>query len=120
VLCNSDKKCVTIFHRVPFKNPTERAIHFAKHGHQFQVADEFIYEQLADAFMFGGMNANMEQCFRPSGNDRLRLNFLLVHFGVASVMPEFVKTFYPVQQKTITWHGGNAGFFTYECGRVMP
>ena len=106
---------------MPFKDTTERALHFAKHGHEFGAADEVAYEQLADAFMFGDMNGTTQQCARTSGKrDRLRLDFVVVHFGVAGTdsAPEFIRTFYIVRSHLIASHGGTAGFFAYECGRV--
>ena len=103
---------------VPFQNQAERAIHFAKHGHEFGARDELEYERLADQFLFGEMNADTRECIRPNGNDRLRLDYVVVHFGVACIVPALIRTFYRVKGQTITRHDGSAGFFRYECGRM--
>ncbi|MCI0403927.1 MAG: hypothetical protein L0212_10450 [Acidobacteria bacterium] len=103
---------------MPFANTLELDIHFKKHGHKFGLATKEEYERLADAFMFGPMNASTKECIRPNGNDRLRFDFVTVHFGVASVAPEFVRTFYPVERRKVLRHGGSAGYFAYECARV--
>ena len=103
---------------MPFENAMERAIHFVKHGAKFGAATEAEYEQLADAFMFDQLTAPTNECTRPSGIDRLRFNGTNRHFGVACTAPEFVRTFYPVEQRKIVRHGGNAAFFALECGRV--
>ena len=73
---------------------------------------------MADEFMFGNMDQDTRECLRGSGADRLRHNFVNAHFGVASVNPEFVRTFYPVERKKLAKHGGSAGFFTHECSRI--
>ena len=39
--------------------------------------------------------------------------------GVACIMPEYVRTFYPVKATLIARHGGEAGYFAHECGRVQ-
>jgi len=103
---------------MPFENATERAIHFAKHGKKFGIADELDYEQLADAFIFGPLLLPTRECIRPSLIDRLRFNGTNRHFGVACVAPEFIRTFYPVELRTIARHKDAAGFFVYECRRV--
>jgi len=103
---------------VPFQNAYERATHFAKHGKDFGAVDEFEYERMADRFLFGQMPAETQQCLRPNGDDRIRFDFISVDFGVANVLPEFVRTFYRVKTVKIARHGGPAGFFAYECARV--
>ena len=103
---------------MPFLNPTELSIHFVKHGHKFGATDEREYEQLAEQFMFGPMNADTRQCIRPNGVDRLRLEEAVRHFGVACIQPEFIRTFYPIAQHKIDSRGGTAGYLAYQCGRV--
>jgi hypothetical protein len=92
---------------MPFSSVNERDIHFAKHGQKVGAADAAQYENMADAFMFGAMTLSMAECVRTD-TDRVRLNYLNRHFGVAQVAPEFVKTFYPVAQHTVAHHGGAA------------
>jgi hypothetical protein len=77
---------------VPFQNDYERASHFAKHGKDFGAVDEFESERMADRFMFGRMAVTTRQCVRPNGDDRIRHNFTSADFGVANVLPEFVRT----------------------------
>jgi hypothetical protein len=103
---------------VPFQNPMKRAIYFAKHGHEFGAVDEFEYERMADEFVCGVMVPPTAQCFRPKGGHRVRFNVVSCHFGVACMLPEFVRTFYIPNVHWIGSHGGNAGFLAYECGRV--
>ncbi len=103
---------------MPFLNAYERASHFKKHGQDFGLADENAYERMADEFMFGLMNSDTRECIRPNGNDRLRCETVVRHFGVASITPEFLRTFYPIKASTIHKRGGIGGFFAYECGRI--
>jgi hypothetical protein len=103
---------------MPFANSFELEIHFKKHGHKFGAATKEEYERLADTFLFGPMDAHTRECIRPNGADRLRFDFARMHFGVASVAPAFVRTFYPVERRIVTRHGGPAGYFSYECARV--
>lgn len=99
---------------MPFANAMELEIHFRKHGRKFGIATKEEYERLADLFMFGQMGPNTRECLRPGGADRLRFDFVTVHFGVASVVPAFVRTFYPVERRIVMRHGGSAGYFAYE------
>jgi hypothetical protein len=103
---------------VPFPNAYERAIHFKKHGKEFGAPDEFVYERMADRFLFGPMVLGTQQCIRPNGNDRVRFSFTSSDFGVAAGLPESVRTFYKVNRPIVQKHGGTAGFFACECGRV--
>ena len=103
---------------MPFANAFERAIHFTKHGHKFGLTNENAYEQMADLFMFGPMNADTRECTRPNGNDRLRCETVIRHFGVATIVPALVLTFYPLKASIIHNHGGINGYFTFECGRI--
>ena len=93
-------------------------MHFSKHGHKFGAADASEYEKMADEFMFGAMKISMMECLRPTGTDRLRLNAINRHFGVACILPIYLKTFYPVPTHTVRHHGGSNKFFAQECGRT--
>lgn len=106
---------------LPFSDKTELELHFLKHGHKFGLVpgQEADYERMADHFMFGVMTITMQECLRPSGVDRLRLDSAKVYFGVACTVPAFVRTFYPPEATTLACHGGPFGFFRYECGRRM-
>ena len=103
---------------MPFVNSWERAIHFARHGHEFGVSSEEEYEHMAESFMFGDMTPPTQECMRPSLVDRLRFNGRNRHFGVACVVPVFIRTFYPVNAMKIARHGGPDLFFAFECGRA--
>ena len=98
----------------------ELQIHFDKHGYKFGLipGQEDEYERMADDFLFGEMVGTMRECFRPDGIDRLRFCFLREFFGVACVMPEYIRTFYPPENDTLAKHGGRAPFFRYECARM--
>jgi hypothetical protein len=50
---------------MPFANAVELAMHFQKHGHEFQAPDTLQYEALADAFMGGPMTKRRSKG-RPS------------------------------------------------------
>ena len=102
---------------MPFANPMELGIHFAKHGHKFGLTTAADYELMADAFMNGAMNADTHECTRPSGRDRCRFGYVNRHFGVACVTPVFIRTFYPVSDVKIANRGGSAAFLTYECAK---
>jgi hypothetical protein len=103
---------------MPFANTMERALHFARHGAEFGVADENEYETLADAFMFGALPTDVNECLRPAGIDRLRFKDANRHFGVAVVTSNMVRTFFVVHSRRIARRGGSTGFFSFECSRV--
>jgi hypothetical protein len=103
---------------MPFVDQIQRDLHFQKHGQKVGAENAAQYEALADSFMFGEMKLTMVECTRPNKIDRLRYNYSNRHFGVASVQPEHVKTFYPVPAHTVAHHGGAVLYFTYECGRT--
>lgn len=103
---------------MPFASPNERAIHFAKHGHEFGAATEIDYENLADAFMGGPLTLTMRECTRQNGTDRLRVNIANDHFGVAVVARNIVVTYYIVPFHRKHRCGGIVGFFTFECART--
>jgi hypothetical protein len=102
---------------VPFQTPLRRAIHFQRHGHEFGAKDEFEYERMADAFMMRVPSATMQQCFRPAGRDRLRIDHSLRHFGSASVKPEYLHTFHVVDDDKIRRFGRTIEYFRWECAR---
>jgi len=103
---------------MPFANAVERALHFKRHGHEFQAADEIQYEAMADAFMGGPMSISTRECTRQNGTDRLRFNVANDNFGVAVVAAVIVKTFYIVPPHQIIRRNGKVGFFNYECART--
>src|SRR5260370_29088957 len=96
----------------------ERELHFTKHGHKFGAFDPLEYERLADDFMYSPLDADTRECIRPRGIDRVRFGFGTHYEGIASIVPDFVRTFYPVRMATIANHGGEAGYFAFECGRI--
>lgn len=98
---------------MPFANTFQRDIHFAKHGHKFGAADPTEYERLAEAFLFGPLGANMRQCFRAIRMDRVRYEFGTQYEGVACTLPQFIRTFFPVNNWLIAKHGGEVGYFRY-------
>jgi hypothetical protein len=72
---------------------------------------------MADQFMFGQMNAHTQECIRQN-LDRVRLDFAVIHFGVACTTPDFVRTFYMVSARNIENHRGKQSYFVYESGRT--
>lgn len=102
---------------VPFANVMKRDIHFRRHGHEFGAATPTEYEQMADAFMFGPMSADTNECVRPNGRLRNRMDFVTVHFGVAVIARPVVATFYIPAPDTVTRHGGVAQLFADYCAR---
>ncbi len=103
---------------MPFLSNFERDLHFTKHGHKFHAADASEYERMADEFIYGLLDFDTHECIRPSGKDRVRFGFLTHYEGVACRIPEFIRTFYPVRVTTIARHGGDVGYFAYECSRM--
>lgn len=105
-----------------FCNQFERDIHFAKHGHDFGAADASEYEQMADDFMYGPLGPDTHECTRPLGptgvQDELRFDFGTHFEAVACIVPAFIRTFYTVRIMIIARHGGQLGYFAYECGRI--
>jgi hypothetical protein len=104
--------------KMPFANDYERDIHFSKHGHSVGTASAVEYEAMAETFMFGAMTMAMRECTRGNATDRLRINMANYRFGVANIVPAFLKTFYTVPRHTIAHHGGTLAYFNYECGRT--
>jgi hypothetical protein len=104
---------------MPFSDALERDIHFAKHGHEFGAADAGKYERMADAFMFDPIAADVGECIRHNGVDRLRFGYSSHHLGVACTGPVFVRTFYVVGAINIACHRGTRGYFRWQCGRIM-
>lgn len=82
---------------VPFQNGMKRRIHFIRHGDEFDATTPEQYEQMADKFMLGPMNADTRECVRSGGNLRNRMDFATVHFGVAQIRRPVICTF--------TFHG---------------
>lgn len=105
---------------MPFSSQFERDIHFAKHGSEFGAVDALDYERMADAFMTGPIDSNTHECIRPQGRDRLRFGFVTLWLGVACVAPVFIKTFHVVRLLAVASHGGSAGYFSWQCGRIYP
>ena len=103
---------------MPFATSLDRATHFIRHGTEFGCATEIEYEQLAEQFLFGPLEAVTLECVRPNGNDRLRFRPTNRDFGVACVIPAFIRTFYRERLLKIQKHGGPNGFFGYECARI--
>lgn len=103
--------------RVPFANVMKRDIHFRRHGHEFGAATPEEYEQMADAFMLGPMNADTRECRRPNNNLRNRMDFVTVYFGVAEIRRPILATFYIPRPDTVTRHGGVARLFADYCAR---
>jgi hypothetical protein len=95
----------------------ELKLHFRKHGYKFGLTTAADYEQMADRFMFGAMNADTRECVRPAGKRRFRLDFAAAHFGVANVDPGFLLSLFPPTASMIAKHDGMLGYFTDECGR---
>lgn len=104
---------------MPFVSNFELAIHFAKHGAKFGAATPAEYEALAEAFLSGPMNATTSDCTRPNLVDYLRFDSGNRHFGVLCLQNNCVRTFYPAELALVTSRGGAAGFFTFECARIM-
>lgn len=98
----------------------ERDLHFTKHGHKFGAADASEYERMADEFMFGAQPVDARDCMRPNYGDRVRFGFVSHLEGVARRIPapECVRTFFPAKRTTIARHGGEAGYFRFECDRI--
>lgn len=52
---------------MPFEDRQDLLEHFADHWDEFGVGTPEEYERLADAFMFGPLSANIEECVRVQG-----------------------------------------------------
>ena len=103
---------------MPFANDMERELHFWKHGEDFGAVDSLEYERLADDFMYGALGIDTHECIRPQGVDRVRFDYGTHFEGIACTQPAFLRTFYAVSLDLIRKHGGEAGYFRYECGRI--
>lgn len=65
-----------------FQNSVALTDHFVKHRDDFGVTTEAQYEQLADVFCGGPMDANTTQHIRSSDGAILRYNSVTNEFGV--------------------------------------
>jgi hypothetical protein len=103
---------------VPFANPRQLAIHFAKHGHKFGLTAEWQYEAMADAFMSQPLNADLYECTSTMGVPRrYRLQASNLYFGVA-VRVTVLVTFHPRDARGVAAKGGPAGFIAHQCSQV--
>jgi hypothetical protein len=103
---------------VPFRNPKQRAIHFVRHGHEFGAINEFDYERLADAFMSAAPSLDLFECSRTSGTrDRVRLNALTCHYGVAYNIV-ILRTYFIRSRSEIARCGGPAAFVAAKCAEI--
>jgi len=96
----------------------QRSSHFMKHGADVGAVDELAYEAMADAFMFGQMNADTRDCTRPNGDDYVRMDLVKTDFGVSCVSTGFLRTFYKPPATKIKNRGGPAMFLASECARM--
>ena len=100
---------------VPFHNVRQRAIHFQRHGGAFGAATEFEYERMAEAFMAAPLHSDMYECNRTTGTlDRIRLDALTLHFGVAFNVV-MIRTYFIRSASEIAKSGGPAAFVASKC-----
>jgi hypothetical protein len=103
---------------VPFENPRQLAIHFAKHAHKFGLTTEREYEEMADAFMSQPLNADLYECVSPHRSRlRYRLQGSTLYFGIAARVTVLV-TFHPRDPHGVALRGGPAGFVAHQCAQV--
>jgi hypothetical protein len=103
---------------VPFHNAMQRAIHFQRHGNSFGASNEFDYERMAEAFMAAPMHANLHECYRTTGTlDRIRLDALTLHFGVAFNVV-MIRTYFIRSASEIAKSGGPAAFVASKCAQA--
>jgi hypothetical protein len=103
---------------VPFRDSTQRAKHFLKHGHRFGAVDEYDYERLADAFMSSPLHPNLFECYRMVGTmDRIRLDGSTRHYGVAYNVT-VLRTFHVKDASGIAHRGGPLLFVQHKCSEV--
>ena len=76
---------------MPFLDALQRDIHFAKHGREFGAADAMEYERMADAFMFDPITADIGECTRRNGRDRLRFGYTSHHFEWLALVLYFLE-----------------------------
>jgi hypothetical protein len=80
--------------------------------------NEFDYERMAEEFMAAPMHPNMFECNRISGTrDRVRLDALTRHFGVAYNV-SIIRTYFIRSASEIATRGGPAAFIASECAKV--
>jgi hypothetical protein len=102
---------------VPFADARHRSIHFAKHGREFGAADEYEYERLADAFMSAPWYTGLHEGVRIVGNDRIRLDEVTRHYGVA-FNGTTLRTYHIRDAFSIAHWGGAAAFVAHKCAEV--
>ena len=107
---------------VPRFDPSELAIHHAKHGAQFPGLTATEYEELADKFLGNPLTPAMVECRRRKG-DVLRYDTKTEEFGVLSVTGIIRTYFKPVPCETLPAalrrncheHPTNLDYFHEEC-----
>jgi hypothetical protein len=110
---------VYIGQTVPFANPYLLQSHYDRHGHEFGVANEREYEQLADRFMSQPPNADLFDgvCVNPRTSgaiDRVRLHGKTRWYGVAFEVLT-VRTFFVQNHREIRDAGGPRAFVDLKC-----
>ena len=109
---------------VPRFDPSELAIHHAKHGAQFPGITATDYENLADRFLGRPPTASMLECRRKKG-DMLRYDKTTEEFGVLSPAGIIRTYFKPVPCVSLPLplrtnchgHPTNVDYFREECKR---
>ena len=105
---------------MPFPSASQRAKHYVKHGHEFGAANEFVYEQMADAFMSlpANLHLNLVECSRTTGTfDRIRLDGTTGYYGVAyNVLT--IRTFHLKDIAVIARTGGALAYVLRKCAEV--
>lgn len=66
---------------MPFADANQRAIHFARHGHEFGAADELQYEQMGDGFLAGPITISMREA---AGIGNFTQNFEAIPIALAA------------------------------------
>jgi hypothetical protein len=111
--------------RVPRFNPTELAIHYAKHRSHFAVVTAADYELQAEAFLSGPVHPNLLECRRKQG-DSVRYDKSTQEYGVVSASG-IIRTYFkptpcsslPLGVPKLNCHGypDNALYFKAECAK---
>ena len=95
--------------------PSERALHFKRHGAKLSIASEMQYELQADMFLGGMGSPAMLQGIRPDG-DMVRFDPATGKFGSLGA-DRFIRTYFVRDPKNVA---ENLRYFQDQCVRKFP
>src|SRR3954454_24156925 len=96
-----------------FRTHYHLAVHFGNHGWELNVADELIYQTLADRFLGGPRTTTTDECIRTSDQARIRYDHVSQEYGVLAA-DGFILT-YMIPDPAVHGLPSNYDYFLDDC-----